>query len=119
MWRLILLKWDSFVLAVGSIIYGFQLFVQPTILQDYKVYQVIREMFDHRIIGAIFVLLGILKLVGIGLNNRTIKVMAIRGLMFVWLLFMVAFVITPPPNTVWIMAFMAFMLGLGVVIREE
>lgn len=119
MWRLILLKWDSFVLAVGSIIYGTQLYVQPTILQDYKVYQLIREMFDYRIIGAIFVLLGILKIIGIVLKHRTIKVIAIRGLLFVWLLFMVAFVITPPPNTVWIMAFMAFMLGIGVVIREE
>ena len=119
MWQLVILRWDSFVLSIGSVLYGIQLYVYPNILQDYKVYQVIREMFDHKIIGAIFILLGILKLVGIVLNNRTIKVLAIRGLLFVWLLFMVAFVITPPPNTVWIMAFMSFMLGLGIIIREE
>lgn len=119
MWRLILLKWDSFVLAAGSIIYGIQLFAQPSILQGYKVYHLIREMFDHRIIGVVFVLLGLLKLIGIALNNRAIKLIAMRGLLFVWLLFMVAFVITPPPNTVWIMALMAFSLGLGIVIREE
>ena len=119
MWRLILLKWDSFVLAIGSIVYGLQLYLQPNILQDYRVYQLIREMFDHRIIGAMFVLLGIFKFIGIILNDRAIKVIAIRGLLFVWLLFMIAFVITPPPNTVWIMAFIMFILGLGIVIREE
>lgn len=119
MWRLILLKWDSLVLAVGSILYGIQLYVQPNILQDYKVYQLIREMFDNRFIGAVFIFLGISKIVGIVSNNRILKKYTMRGLLFVWLLFMIAFVITPPPNTIWIMAFIMFMLGLGIVIREE
>lgn len=119
MWQLVILRWDSFVLSIGSIIYGIQLYIHPSILQNYKVYQLIREMFDHRIIGVIFCVVGLLKLIGVIANNRRLKFFAVRGLMFLWLLFMVAFVVTPPPNTVWIMAFMSFMLGLGVVIREE
>ena len=119
MWRLILLKWDSFVLAIGSIVYGLQLYLQPTILQNYKVYELIREIFDNRVIGVVYIALGILKLIGIATNNKIIKLISLRGLLFVWLLFVVAFLITPPPNTVWIMALMSFSLGLGIVLREE
>ena len=119
MWRLILLKWDSFVLAIGSIVYGLQLYLQPTILQNYKVYELIRQIFDNRLIGFIFIFLGAVKLIGIWLNNEIVKKLAMRGLLFVWLLFMVSFIITPPPNTVWIMELMASSLGLGIIIREE
>lgn len=118
-WRTILLKWDSLVLSGGCILYGMQLFVYPTILQEYKVYQLIREIFDHRVIGAIFIFLGISKIVGIIFDNRILKKVTMRGILFVWLLFMIAFRITPPPNTVWITAFMAFMLGLGIIMKEE
>ena len=31
MWRTILLKWDSLVLSGGSILYGIQLLMHPTI----------------------------------------------------------------------------------------
>lgn len=119
MWQVIVLKWDSFVLAIGSIIYGIQLYVHPTILQNYKVYQLIREMFDHRIIGLMFIIVGLMKLIGVIINSPRIKFLAVRALMFLWLLFMVSFLITPPPNTVWIMALMASSLGLGIIIREE
>lgn len=119
MWRLILLKWDSFVLAIGSIVYGLQLCLQPTILQNYKVYELIRRIFDNRLIGLLFIGFGLLKLLGLWKNNKMVKKVALRGLLFLWLLFMIAFIITPPPNTVWIMAFIMFILGLGIVIREE
>lgn len=119
MWRLIVLKWDSFVLAVGSILYGLQLYIHPSILENFEVYQIIREMFDHKSIGLLFMVSGLMKLVGIVLNSPRIKFLSVRVLIFLWLLFMVSFLITPPPNTVWIMAFMATALGLGVIIREE
>ena len=119
MWQLVILRWDSFVLSIGSVLYGIQLYIYPNILQDYKVYQVIREMFDHKSIGLLFMVAGLMKLVGIITNNSRVKFLSVRALIFLWLLFMVAFVITPPPNTVWIMAFMSFMLGLGIIIREE
>ena len=119
MWRLVVLKWDSFVLAVGSMLYGLQLYVYPSILENFTVYQVIREMFDHKSIGLLFMVAGLMKLVGIITNNSRIKFLTVRVLIFLWLLFMVSFLITPPQNTVWIMAFMALSLGLGIIIREE
>ena len=119
MWRLVVLKWDSFVLAVGSVLYGLQLYVYPSILENFAVYQVIREMFDHELIGLLFMVAGLMKLFGIITNNSRIKFLTVRVLIFLWLLFMVSFLITPPPNTVWIMALMALSLGLGIIIREE
>lgn len=119
MWQLVILKWDSFVLAIGSVLYGLQLYVYPSILENFAVYQVIREMFDHKSIGLLFMVAGLIKLVGIITNNSRIKFLSVRVLIFLWLLFMVSFLITPPQNTVWIMAFMALSLGLGIIIREE
>ena len=119
MWRLIVLKWDSLVLAIGSILYGIQLYVHPNILQNYKVYHLIREMFNHRIIGLIFIIAGLMKLIGVIIDSPRIKFLSVRVLIFLWLLFMVSFILTPPPNTVWIMALMATSLGLGTIIKEE
>ena len=119
MWQLVILKWDSFVLAIGSVLYGLQLYIYPSILENFAVYQVIREMFDHKSIGLLFMVAGLIKLVGIITNNSRIKFLSVRVLIFLWLLFMVSFLITPPQNTVWIMAFMALSLGLGIIIREE
>ena len=119
MWRLVILKRDSFILAISSIIYGLQLYLHPSILENFKVYQVIREMFDHRIVGVVFMAVGILKLIGIIINSPRIKYFAVRVLIFLWLLFMVSFIITPPPNTVWIMALTYASLGLGIITKEE
>lgn len=119
MWQLIVLKWDSFVLAIGSVLYGLQLYLFPGILQTFKVYDIIDEMFDHKSIGLLFIVAGLMKLIGIALNSPRIKFLSVRALIFLWLMFMVSFLLTPPVNTIWIMAFMATTLGLGIIIREE
>ena len=119
MWQLIVLKWDSFVLAIGSVLYGLQLYLFPGILQTFKVYDIIDEMFDHKSIGLLFIVAGIMKLVGIVLNSPRLKFLSVRALIFLWLMFMVSFILTPPVNTIWIMAFMATTLGLGIIVREE
>ena len=119
MWQLIVLKWDSFVLAIGSILYGLQLYIHPSILENFAVYDIIDEMFDNKFIGLLFMVAGLTKLIGITLNSPRLKFLSVRLLIFLWLMFMVSFIMTPPPNTVWIMAFMATALGLGTIIREE
>ena len=119
MWQLIVLKWDSFVLAIGSILYGLQLYLHPSILENFKVYDIIDEMFDHKSIGLLFIVAGLMKLIGIVLNSHKLKFLSVRALIFLWLMFMVSFLITPPVNTIWIMAFMSTALGLGIIIREE
>ena len=56
---LITLKLDSFVVASTSILYGLQLILYPHILQTYKIYAVIRDLFDNTAIGVAFVVFGI------------------------------------------------------------
>lgn len=116
--EIIVLKWESLALAITSVIYGAQIFIHPEIMDTYKVYSLIRDIFDAHLIGGIFVVLGSMKLIGIWTNYSLLKKLSLRGLTFLWLLFLIAFVITPPPNTVWVLAFNMIFLIVGVTIKE-
>ena len=115
---LIALKLDSFVVAMTSVLYGTQLILFPHILQTYKVYTLIRELFDNTAIGLAFIILGLLKIIGIIFNNRTIRHVSIRGLLFLWLVFFIAFLISPPPNTVWVYSLAMVILSTGSAYME-
>lgn len=104
------------MIIVGSFLYGLQLFRHPDILDQYAVYAVIRETFHGEQIGLVFVILAILKAIALIKNWQTLKMLARTCLMFVWCLFMVAFMITPPPNTIWIFAFvMVLLIGISAI----
>ena len=114
--KIILLKRVSIVIVIGSFLYGLQLFRHPDILEQYAVYEVIRETFRGQQIGSAFMILAVLKTIGLIKNSQTIKMLARTGLMFVWCLFMVGFMITPPPNTIWIFAFtMALLIAISTI----
>ncbi|MGX7077369.1 hypothetical protein [Globicatella sanguinis] len=102
--RAITKKRASIILVVSSFLYGFQLMMHPEILDQYALYTMIRELFHGRHIGAVFVVLSLIKLFGLVKDNQIAKTISRTGLMFVWCLFLGAFLITPPPNTVWILA---------------
>lgn len=114
----LILKLDSIAVALGSILYGVQILLHPTIMETYKIYVLIRELFNNQVLGAFFILLGTLKIIGIAINNKLMKQIAIRGLLFLWLLFFIAFIITPPPNTVWVYAFLMVFLSVGASVKE-
>jgi len=116
---LITLKLDSLVVATTSILYGIQLMLYPHILQTYNVYTVIRDLFDNTVIGVAFVVFGLAKLLGIVINNPLLKKASIRGLLFLWLVFFIAFLISPPPNTVWVYSLAMVILATGTVFKEE
>ena len=115
---LITLKLDSFVVAATSILYGLQLILYPHILQTYKIYAVIRDLFDNTAIGVAFVVFGLAKLLGIVINNSLLKKASIRGLLFLWLVFFIAFLISPPPNTVWVYSLAMVVLATGSAFKE-
>lgn len=106
----ILRKRVSIILIVDSFLYGAQLFRHPEILEHYAVYTMIRELFDARLIGSTFMILATLKAYGTFKHCPFAKKLARTGLMFVWFVFLIAFMATPPPNTVWILAFANVML---------
>lgn len=106
----------SIVIIVGSFLYGLQLFRHPDILNQYAVYAVIRETFHGEQIGSAFMILAVLKAIALIKNYQTLKVLSRTALMFVWCLFMVGFMITPPPNTIWIFAFvMVLLIGISTI----
>lgn len=114
----LILKLDSIAVALGSILYGVQILLHPSIMETYKIYVLIRELFNNQVLGAFFILLGALKIIGIAINNKLMKRIAIRGLLFLWLLFFIAFIVTPPPNTVWVYAFLMVFLSVGTSVKE-
>lgn len=114
----VILKLDSIAVALGSILYGVQILLHPSIMETYKIYVLIRELFNNQVLGAFFIFLGTLKIIGIAINNKLMKQIAIRGLLFLWLLFFIAFIVTPPPNTVWVYASIMVFLSVGASVKE-
>ena len=114
--EIILLKRASVIVIVGSFLYGMQLFRHPEILDQYRIYAMIRELFSGRQIGLVFVILSLIKAYGVVTNSRFAKTISRTSLMFLWCLFLGAFLLTPPPNTVWILAFvMISLIGMASI----
>lgn len=119
MWKKVVsIRSDGIALSCFSIIYGATLYIYPQILEEYRVYSMIRDVVDSHKIGLVFILLGLAKLIGIATNARWLRMLALRFLTFLWTFFLMAFVITPPPNSVWIMAAL-FVYLIYQATREE
>ena len=117
--EILILKRASVIVIVGSFLYGMQLFRHPEILDQYRVYAMIRELFDGRQIGLSFVILSLIKAYGVFTNSRFSKTISRTVLMFLWCLFLGAFLISPPPNTVWIFAFvMVSLIGMSTITNR-
>lgn len=107
--------WLSFI----SIVYGWQLTIHPEILQTYKVYQKIRDVFDHRFIGIFFVLLGVLYALATTLNWKKVKQLTLPAFTFIWTFFGLSFVLSEPPNTVGLLTLGISLLSFGVSLRGD
>lgn len=116
--KIIILKWYSLILICGSFLYGLQIFLFPDILNNYRVYQIVSSLFDAHFVGSLFMILGILKIVGVAFNVPMIKKIALISLGFLWTLFGVSFLISPPPNTIWIFALCMALLSFGIGVQE-
>ena len=119
MWRIIVLKWDSLVLSLTSFFYGYQLFTHPEILKSYDVYKLLDNLFDQRFISLVFIILGVLKLIGIIGNYKYVKRWSLVSLTFVWVLFAVSFLLSKPPNTIWIFSTSMAILSFGIALKES
>ncbi|MCH4169306.1 MAG: hypothetical protein LKF42_08635 [Streptococcaceae bacterium] len=118
MWRIIILKWDSLVLSIVSFMYGMMLLSFPQILGGYMVYNLIDELFDYHTIGVTFMILGFMKALGVFLNNKKIKRISLVSLAMVWSVFSVSFLLSPPPNTVWVLSLGMALLAFGIALKE-
>ena len=109
----------SYLLALTSMAYGWKLIVHPEILQTYRVYQKIRDVFDHRFIGVFFLLLGALYAVATILDFKKIKRLLLPVFSFIWTFFSFSFILSEPPNTVGILTLCVALIGFGVSLRGD
>ena len=109
----------SYLLALLSIVYGWQLVVHPDILQTYRVYQKIRDVFDHRFIGVFFIVLGLSYGLATMTNRKKIKQIALPVFTFIWTFFGLSFALSEPPNTVGILTLGIAFLSFGISLRGD
>ena len=104
-------------LAVASILYGIQLSVFPGILNTYSVYALIDDFVNHWEVGSLFIVLPLVMLIGFKLRWRVAMIISSTLLLMLWSLFTVAFLLSPPPNTVWIFAALMMYLTFSLTRR--
>lgn len=90
--------------SVPTFLYGLWLMLFPTILENYTVYNLVSTVLQSWQVGIIFMLIGLGIIFSfIFYNKKALLLCGIFGLM-AWSVFTVAFISTPPPNTVWLFA---------------
>ena len=109
----------SYLLALLSIVYGWQLTAHPDILQTYKVYRRLRNVFDHRFIGLFFISLGLVYGLATITNRKKIKQLSLPVFSFIWTFFSFSFIISEPPNTVGLLTLNVALLGFGISLRGD
>ena len=109
----------SYLLSLTSMAYGWKLVIHPEILQTYRVYQKIRDVFDHRFIGVFLLLLGASYAVSTVFNFKRIKRLLLPVFSFIWTFFSFSFILSDPPNTVGILTLCVALVGFGVSLRGD
>lgn len=115
---IIIIKWNSLILVAASIAYGYQIITNPVIFENYRVYQVISNVASPLLLGLVFILLGVAKLVGILTKNKCLKRYSIVVLAAMWSVFCVSFLFSALPNTIWIFSLSMTLLAIGIAVRE-
>ncbi|WP_048728672.1 hypothetical protein [Carnobacterium sp. 1290_CSPC] len=109
----------SYLLSFTSVAYGWKLVIHPEILQTYRVYQKIRDVFDHRFIGVFFLLLGASYAIATLFDFKRIKRLLLPIFSFIWTFFAFSFILSEPPNTVGILTLCVAFIGFGVSLRGD
>ena len=96
------------ILLIFSILYGAQIFKFQEILVPYEVYKLASSSYiTNRVVGLLFIIFGVIKLLGLLLDNYILEKISLAGLTFLWTLYLISFYFSLPPNTIWITAIVA------------
>lgn len=109
----------SFLLAIGSLVYGIQLMRYPHILATFSVYQNIVELIDYKFVGVIFIILSAAKLVGLIFKIQRLKRYSLVAFTYVYSFFSLSLLFSEPQNTVWIFALIMAFLAYGISDRGD
>lgn len=116
--RILVLKWHSIGLSFVSIAYGFIIFKYPSIMQNYEAYQKIDNFLDYKLLSLAFIVLGIMKLLGVIINNKMLRRISLSLLLGLWLILGTSFSFGDIPNTVTVLMLGNAWLALGIAVRE-
>lgn len=116
--RILILRWHSIGLSFVSIAYGFIIFKYPSIMQNYESYQKIDNFLDYKLLSLAFIVLGIMKLLGVIINNKMLRRISLSLLLGLWLILGTSFSFGDIPNTVTVLMLGNAWLALGIAVRE-
>lgn len=116
--RILILKWYSIGLSFVSIACGFIIFKYPSIIQSYEAYQKIDNFLDYKLLNLAFIILGIMKLLGVIINNKMLKRISLSLLLGLWLVLGTSFLFSDLPNTLTVLMLGNAWLALGIAVRE-
>lgn len=109
----------SFLLAIGSLVYGIQLMRFSHILATFSIYQNIIELIDYRFVGTIFIILSAVKLIGLIFNIQRLRRYSLVAFTYVYSFFSLSLLFSEPQNTVWIFALIMAFLAYGISDRGD
>lgn len=109
----------SMLLSIGSIAYGIQLTRHPSILRTFSIYQTIVSVLNYRLVGLVFIVLGILKLVGLVFNIQKLRRYSLVAFTYIWSFFGISLLFSEPKNTVWVLSGIMAVLSLVIADRGD
>lgn len=90
--------------AFFAMLYGIWISIHPQILNNYDVYHLISNILQPYQIGGLFITLSTVILLSYWSNQSKLLFVSTLLLLIMWSVFTVSFVISPPPNTVWLLS---------------
>ena len=109
----------SMLLSIGSIMYGIQLTRHASILRTFSLYQTIVSVLNYRLVGLVFIVLGVLKLVGLVFNIQKLRRYSLVAFTYIWSFFGVSLLFSEPKNTVWVLSGIMAVLSLVIADRGD
>lgn len=93
-----------FPVALFALVYGVWISIFPNILNHHSVYNLISNILPPYQIGGIFIFLATVILVSYWLNQRKLLFASTLILLALWSAFTISFLLSSPPNTIWLLS---------------
>lgn len=104
-------------LVVSTFLYGVWMFSFSSIMGTFKVYDFITPFVNNYQVGSIFMLLSIIMMLSFKFRKRSLFLFMCLISLAIWSMFTVSFLMSPPPNTIWILSALLSYLSFILIKR--
>lgn len=111
-------KFYAVIISCFAILYGFWILTHPGVIESYKTYEILHNMFKSQVFGFLFISLGFGKFFGVIYNFKILKIISISGLVSLFTLFGIAFTLSASVNSITYWSFAMAFLSFNVIIEE-